>query len=406
MAFVPRDRLSSWLPHVLLLVLLVGALAWLAVLVWPVSSSLAMGGSLALLTHPVLYGPLDRWIARTLPRWPVRQRRYVTSLLSTLAVLGVVLGVVVVLLWALLGSLVATRQALVALVFQEKHQTDHLVAELTARASKLLVLYPNLGLSVNDLKDAIASVIQHDRPGPEFVRFLFTGTGGLVVHLVLTLTTLFYLYSQGAILLRMLLLYLPLTRAQQAALRRRFVRTVQHMIFDTVGRALMNGIAMGFLAWVIGGFNPVLVAAVGMFVGLMPIVGHTFVWLPLAGVLVSQGRWLDAGCLAAAAVSAAWLIEQAAWRMAMALGTAEIWLSFLLFLSVVGGVLGQGPAGLLLGPAAVITVVILVQFVASLYGHRDRVRAGTERLRRPPSDELPALDAGAGKDPGPGAQSG
>ena len=72
MAIVPRDRLASWLPHVLLLGLLVGAVTWLLVLVAPVRSALVMGGSLALLTHPVLYSPLDRLMARSLPRWSAR----------------------------------------------------------------------------------------------------------------------------------------------------------------------------------------------------------------------------------------------------------------------------------------------------------------------------------------------
>jgi len=401
MAFVPRDRLASWLPHVLLLGLLVVSVLWLLVLVAPVGSSLVMGASLAVLTYPVLYGPLERWMARRLPNWHVRQRRYLSSLISTMTVLAVVLGSVLVLLWALLGSFGATRRALVALAFQDPAKVRELVDTLTARASGLLALYPRMGLTKAILHDAIAGVVQHDQVGPELVHFLFTGTGTLVVQLVLTLTTLFYLYSQGAMLLRMLLLYLPLSRAQQSALRMRFVRTVQHMIFDTVGRALMLGTVLGFLAWMIAGFNPVMVAAVGMFVGLMPIVGHTFVWLPLAGVLMSQGRWLEASCLSASALLAAWLVEQAAWRMAMALGTAEIWMSFLLFLSVVGGVLGRGPSGLLLGPAAVITVVILAQFVASVYGHKARNGRGRNVVGGAPDAEKTAEDADAADAPAP-----
>ena len=54
-----------------------------------------------------------------------------------------------------------------------------------------------------------------------------------------------------------------------------------------------------------------------------------------------------------------------------------MWLSFLLFLGLVGGVLGFGLRGLILGPAAVLTVSILIQVLPALYG---RSIEGPEKL--------------------------
>jgi predicted PurR-regulated permease PerM len=169
-----------------------------------------------------------------------------------------------------------------------------------------------------------------------------------------------------------------LSQANQQALQLRFHRTVQHLLAETIGRALLMGVALGLIAYLVAGFNPVLVGLVGVFAGLLPIVGPAFVWLPLASLLASKGRWTEASALVAASWSASWLIERLSQRLARALGTDDTLLSFLLFCSIVGGVLGSGMRGLILGPAAVIVVVVLAQFVASLYG-QDRQQRQAER---------------------------
>jgi predicted PurR-regulated permease PerM len=371
----PRDRLRAWLPHALLLVLGGAALWWLLLVIAPIRQSLLMGGALALLTHPLLFAPFDRLLHRAFPNWPAEYRRYFSSLISTIVLAAIVALAMLLVLYALMGTVRQTMDAAVGLVFQDPARVEHVLDAVATRFESLLALYPSLGLTQHDIRVALGEFLGHDRFGPEFVRLLFTGTGGLIVEAVLTLTTLFYLYSQGPMLARFLLDHLPLSPTQQVGLRLRFHRTVQHLLTETLGKALAIGLSLGFLAWAVAGFHPVLVAVVGLFVGLMPVVGHAFVWLPLASLLASQGRWTEAWCLAVACWAAAWLIERATLRMATALGTDETWLSFLLFLSVVGGALGYGARGLIIGPAAVITVVVLAEFVGSLYGKNQDPKA-------------------------------
>jgi predicted PurR-regulated permease PerM len=368
MASGPRERLKQWLPHVLLLSLAGAAVWWLLQVIAPIREALLLGAALALLTHPVIYVPLENLFRRLLPSWNPDQRRYVASLMSTIALAAAGAGMLLLVLWAVIGDVPATLRAAAGLMFQDAKQIHVVIDVVAARTGALLQLYPSLGITPQDISLALEGFLVHNRFGPEFVKFLFTGTGGLIVQIVLTLTTVFYLYSQGPMLGRFLLTHLPLTERQQLGLRLRFHRTVQHMLAATIGKAVVLGLCLGGIAWAVAGFNVVLVSLVGVFAGLMPVVGHAFVWLPLAGVLASQGRWLEAGCLSAASIATAWLIEQATYRMATALGTDDEWLSFLLFLSVIGGALGSGLEGLIIGPAAVITVTVMVEFLGSLYG--------------------------------------
>jgi len=139
---------------------------------------------------------------------------------------------------------------------------------------------------------------------------------------------------------------------------------------------IKQGLSFGVLAWIIAGFNPVLVAVPAVVLCLLPLVGPSFVWLALASLLATQGRWIEAGAIASACLGCWFLVEQAANRIAVALGTDEVWLGFLLFLSMVAGVIAHGLGGLVLGPAAVLVVGVLIELWSSLYG-------GGEKLMRP-----------------------
>ncbi|MBA2481455.1 MAG: hypothetical protein H0V44_12395 [Planctomycetes bacterium] len=384
----PRERVKQWLPHVLLLALAGAAVWWVLSIIAPIRDALVLGAALALLTHPVLYLPLENLLRRALPSWHADQRSYLASLISTLALAMGVAGFLLLVLWAVIGDVPATLRAGAGLAFQDPKQIRVVVEVVAMRTNALLQLYPSLGITPGDIRLALEGFLVHSRFGPEFVKFLFTGTGGLIVQMILTLTTVFYLYSQGPLLGKFMLTHLPLSERQQLGLRLRFHRTVQHMLAATIGKAVVLGLCLGGLAWSIAGFNVVLVSLVGMFAGLMPVVGHAFVWLPLAGVLASQGRWIEASTLSVASISAAWLIEQATYRMATALGTDDEWLSFLLFLSVIGGALGSGLEGLIIGPAAVITVTVMVEFLGSLYG-RDPAEMEASSAEAPESTQPP-----------------
>ncbi len=376
----PRELLRAWLPHVLLLALLLAACGCLLAIILPIWRAVLMGAALTMLTTPVLFDPIDRLLLRLLPRWPEALRRYGASLVATVVLVAIVLLGALVLLYALIGDARSVLRDALGLAFQDPRAVSQVVDALARRTGALLALYPSLGVSPADVRATLQGFLVHARFGPEFVKLVFTGTGGLVVEIVFTFTTTFYLYTQGPLLAGFVLRHLPLSRELTLELRQRFARTVTHLLAETVGKALAIGIAMGALAWLVAGFNPVLVGVVGIFAGLLPVVGHAFIWLPLASLLLSQHEYLAAGLISAACWAASWLIEYGFRRLAQAQGTDASWLSFLLFCSVVGGVIGAGVRGLVLGPAAVIATVVLLEVVGSLYA--PQAVTSTERLTR------------------------
>ncbi len=251
---------------------------------------------------------------------------------------------------------------------QDPARVDQVIDLLVGRVATLSSLFPSLHLDLTAIRQGISGVLHQISVGPAFVQYLVTGTGGFLAESALTLVTLFYLYSQGPRLVTMMMSCLPLTHAQRLTIEERFHSTAVHLVTGTAARAACHGIALGLLAWAIGGFNPVLIALGTAFIALLPVAGPTVAWVPLASVLWTQDHPASAIGLGVSALAASWMIEQLAARLATHLGTDDLWLSFLLFLGLVGGITGFGPRGLILGPAAVLTVSILLQVMPAMYG--------------------------------------
>lgn len=367
----PRELLRAWVPHLALLGLALAAGWWLLLVIAPVHEALMLAVALAVITYPVLFVPIDRSIATVFGDWQEETRRYLSALAATAVLGALMVGFILMLLVAVVGDLGGTLRLVVGLAVQDPVRVNEVIDLLMKHVTTLSSLMPSLHLDLQKIRLSIGDMVSQVSVGSAFMQYLVTGTGGLLAQSALTLVTLFYLYSQGPRLVTMLMSCLPLTFAQRLTIEGRFHSTAVHLVTGTAARAACHGVAIGVLAWLLSGFNPVLVAVVVAFVALLPVAGPMVAWLPIASVLWTKGDIPSAIGLGVAALSASWLIEHFASRVATHLGTDELWLSFLLFLGLVGGLLGFGLRGLILGPAAVLTVSILIQVLPALYGRAE-----------------------------------
>lgn len=368
MSHDPRELLRAWVPHLALLALALAAGWWLLLVIAPVGDALMLAAALAVITYPVLFLPIDRGLTTLFGTWQVDTRRYLSALAATTVLGGLMVGFALMLLVAVVGDLSGTVRLVIGLVIQDPVRINEIIDLLMSRVATASAMMPSLHLDQAKIRLSLSEMLSQVSVGSAFMKYVITGTGGFLVQSALTLVTLFYLYSQGPRLVTMLMSCLPLTFAQRLTIEGRFHSTAVHLVTGTAARAACHGIALGLLAWLIGGFNPILAAVVVAVFALLPVAGPIVAWLPIASLLWTQGHVAAAIGIGVSALMASWLIDTFAARVATRLGTDDVWLSFLLFLGLVGGLIGFGPRGLILGPAAVLTVSILIQVLPALYG--------------------------------------
>ena len=102
----------------------------------------------------------------------------------------------------------------------------------------------------------------------------------------------------------------------------------------------------------------------GAFVGLVPVVGSAMVWLPLSSLVWTRGEPVKAIILAGVSLVVNYLISRVRSRMGKRLHDQGAWLSFMLFLGIIGGILSYGPQGFVIGPMAVILAYGLIRFLS------------------------------------------
>ena len=147
------------------------------------------------------------------------------------------------------------------------------------------------------------------------------------------------------------------------------------LLNDTIALAVTKGVILGlFIYWIDHQWGTGLVPSVplillAMALTLLPVVGLTMVWLPIAILSWSSGYHMAAVVLSLGSLVIHFSIEYLYHRIGRHIDDARhAWLGFLLFLSLVGGLLSFGVAGFIIGPMAVVLVETLGSFWLPLYG--------------------------------------
>jgi predicted PurR-regulated permease PerM len=348
----------------LLVAMMIGGVGWVFL---PILPTALVSASLAALTYGALFSPINGLARRLLPRLRPEWRHRGSAAVATLVLVTAVASPVLLLLVTSLDGIGPTVLMIKGLVMREPLQITRAAEIISAQVGAMRNLMPSLPLDPRDVHDRIVDILSHSN-AQDFYGYLFHGTGGLVARLALGIAFLFACYDQGAELVRRMLTLLPLSGSQCEDLMQRFRHSSLRLLSDTIATTVAKGLALGALAWAIGGVPFSVVAAVAAFVGLIPVVGFATVWLPIASFLWSHGHPLHAATLAVTSLAAAWLIDFAGRRLTKTLHPHGLWMGFLLFLGLVGGLLGFGLAGLVVGPMAVVLLRVISGFWLPLYG--------------------------------------
>jgi predicted PurR-regulated permease PerM len=201
-----------------------------------------------------------------------------------------------------------------------------------------------------------------------------------VIGFCLTFYLLFFFLRDRRAALQSLRSLSPLSAAEMDRLFGRVADTVCAIVYGTLTVSAVQGLLGGLMFWWLGLPVPLLWGVVMALLAVVPMLGAFVVWIPAALFLALEGNWGKAVILTVWGGLVVGLIDNV--LRPILVGNRLKLHTIFAFMSVVGGLILFGPAGLILGPVALTITTVLLE----IWGHRavDPLTAETDSKTRPP----------------------
>lgn len=181
------------------------------------------------------------------------------------------------------------------------------------------------------------------------------------VQLLIALFTLFFFFRDRPEIIRFIRSLMPLSDRETDYFFERIQGMTHATIYGTVVVALVQGALGGLMFMLLGIPGAFLWGVVMAVLSVVPNLGSFIVWIPAALVLALQGAWIKAAILAGWGVFVVGTIDNVLYPMLvgheMRLHTLPV------FLSILGGLLVFGAAGLVLGPVILAATVAILEIL-------------------------------------------
>jgi predicted PurR-regulated permease PerM len=188
---------------------------------------------------------------------------------------------------------------------------------------------------------------------------LFGGLTEVLVGLTVLLFAVYYLLADGDRLVAWTVRVVPLDRATQAALRRDLDRIAWGVVVGNVAVAVVQGVLTGVVFALVGISSIVFWIVVTTLLSLLPMIGASVVWIPMAVFLFVSGRPVDGAVvlvLGAAVIS----LSDNYLRPVITGHEARV-SPGLMVVGIFGGVFAFGFVGLFVGPIVLAFAAVLVE---------------------------------------------
>jgi predicted PurR-regulated permease PerM len=165
---------------------------------------------------------------------------------------------------------------------------------------------------------------------------------------------------------------LPLSAGEAGELLHRVSDTIYATVYGSLVVKLVQGLLGGVMFWILGLPAAALFGAAMAVLAMIPIAGTSIVWGPAAIVLLVHGSWIKALILLAWGALVVSLVDNLLYPVLIA---SDLRLHTLaVFVSIFGGLIAFGVAGVVLGPVILATTVSLLDVW--------RMRTSSDRLTR------------------------
>jgi predicted PurR-regulated permease PerM len=180
------------------------------------------------------------------------------------------------------------------------------------------------------------------------------------IGLVVMLFVLFFFLRDGDQMVAGAVRLIPMAAERRSQLLEHVGAVTRAVVLGSLLTALVQGALVGVGFALVGLPSPVVFGAVAAVASLIPFIGTALVWVPAAGVLLLQGRWVAALFLIAWSVAVVSSSDNVV-RPLFISGRAQI-STLPVFLGLLGGLSAFGAIGLVVGPVLIAITLALLRF--------------------------------------------
>ncbi|MDP6675837.1 MAG: AI-2E family transporter [Gammaproteobacteria bacterium] len=270
---------------------------------------------------------------------------------SIAAILAVILIFFTVLLPAMLiGSAVVSEAAIIYSMIQ-RGEIDPSAALLWLQelSPQLAERAASIGIDVNEWMAKLSSVAIK---GSQFIGQLALTAGQNVasffIMFFLMLYLLFFVLRDGDQILEAIIRALPLGDERERTLFAKFAEVSRATIKGTLLIGLIQGFLGGAMFGILGITGAVFWGVVMVILSVLPLVGASIVWIPVAIFLLVNGAWIKALVLSIFGVVVIGLIDNL--LRPLLVGRDTKMPDYIILLSTLGGLSIFGISGFVIGP--------------------------------------------------------
>lgn len=309
--------------------------------------------------------------------WKAYQRvraRLNDNFASAIVVIGTLLIIVIPILFVGLLLFVQVNEFLAVLRASQPSDatgtaTNHLLVQLDTALRSLL---SPLGIQVNFLQ-------WFDENKQDIVKAL-TGQlgkatytiGYTVFTFVIALLTMFFMLRDAPRLLEPTLHLLPLPPEKSRQVLAKMAATIEAVFVGVVLVALVQGTVAGITYWAVGVPHPLIWFVATTILAAIPLLGAPVVYIPLAIMLIGQGKVVQGIVLLAVGFGVVSQIDNV--LRPFVIGARTALHPMAVFFSLLGGILMFGPVGMMAGPV----LLTLVLGIADIVRERRELELGDE----------------------------
>jgi predicted PurR-regulated permease PerM len=302
-----------------------------------------------------LFWPVHSRLVRRMSRWPNLE----AALISVIAICVLILPGI------LLSSLVVS-DAVAAYHRLESEIRTGQATWLTALQSHPAVVWILDWVQRQQAapgRDLATTLLSHAREASVFLASQLSSIMGNVVsflvHMGISVFTAYFLFRNGAGWLGWARQITPIHPEIQELVLGQVDQTVKAILYGNIIVAIAQGVLGGIGFWIAGIPSVVMWAAVMGFLSLIPIVGSFLVWLPASVILILQGDTTHGIFLAVWGAVVIGLADNL--LRPLIIGSRTRLSTFMIFISLLGGVQAFGMLGVVLGPMVVVITLALLE---------------------------------------------